>query len=65
MHFVFRVRLRLVVYIIINLLFKKTLFSIITGMGGLQYEVEHFRIRWCQGSQAQSKPTVETRHTHV
>lgn len=34
-------------------------------MGGLQYEVEHFRIWWCQGSQAQSKPTVETRHTHV
>jgi len=44
---------------------KKKLFSIIIGMGGLQYEVEHFRIWWCQGSQAQSKPTVETRHTHV
>lgn len=34
-------------------------------MGGLQYEVEHFRVWWCQGSQTQSKSTMETRHTHV
>jgi len=62
---VFRVKLRLIIYNVYcyQLFIKK--FSILKGMGGLQYEVEHFRIWWCQGSQAQSKPTVETRHTHL
>lgn len=40
-------------------------FSIFLGMGGLQYEVEHFWIWRCQRSQAESKPIVETGYTNV
>jgi len=34
-------------------------------MGGLQYEVEYFRIRRRQRSPTQSESAVETRHPHV